>query len=46
VADQLDATAQGRFFGTNADGLIYEHSASLAGVMPESGGPGVGAPLK
>jgi prepilin-type N-terminal cleavage/methylation domain-containing protein len=46
VADQLDASAQGRFFGTNADGIIYEHTLSLSGTMPESGGPAVGAPLK
>ena len=46
VADQLDAAAQARFFGTNADGIIYEHTLSLGGTMPESGGPGVGAPLK
>ncbi len=38
--------AQGRFFGTNADGIIYEHTASLGGTMPESGGPLAGAPLK
>lgn len=46
VADQLDAAAQGRFFGTNADGIIYEHTATLGGTMPESGGPPAGAPLK
>jgi prepilin-type N-terminal cleavage/methylation domain-containing protein len=47
VADQLDATGtQGRFFGTNADGLIFEHNASLAGIMPESGPPAQGAPIK
>jgi prepilin-type N-terminal cleavage/methylation domain-containing protein len=47
VADQLDATGpQGRFFGTNADGIIYEHTATLAGTMPESGGPLAGNPIK
>ena len=46
VADQLDAAAQARFFGTNADGVMYEHTASLAGGMPETGAPAVGAPLK
>ena len=47
VADQLDAPAgQGRFFGTNADGLIYEHTATLGAVMPESGPPPSGRPLK
>ena len=46
VADQLDAAAQGRFFGSNADGIIYEHSLSLGGMMPETGAPGSGAPIK
>ena len=47
VADQLDATpTQGRFFGTNADGIIYEHTASLGGTMPESGAPPGAAPIK
>ena len=46
VADQLDIAApQGRFFGTNADGVIYEHNGSLAATMPESGPPPAGAPL-
>jgi hypothetical protein len=46
VADHLGAVPNGRFFGTNADGIIYEHNVSLAGTMPESGGPAVGAPIK
>ena len=47
VADQLDAPpAGGRFFGTNADGLIYQHNASLAAIMPEAGPPAAGEPLK
>lgn len=47
VADQLDAPAtQGRFFGTNADGIIYEHTASLVDTMPESGSPPGGSPIK
>jgi hypothetical protein len=45
VADQLDA-AQGRFFGSNADGIIYEHTASLGGSMPETGAPLAGSPIK
>jgi type II secretory pathway pseudopilin PulG len=31
-----------RFFGTNASNVIYEHSASFVGLMPESGPPPVG----
>jgi hypothetical protein len=46
VADHLGAVPNGRFFGTNADGVIWEHSVSLAGTMPETGGPPAGAPLK
>ncbi len=34
-----------RFFGTNANGLIYEHTSSLFGIMPEVGEPPAGAPL-
>ena len=46
VGDQIDIAAPlGRFFGTNADGVIYEHNASLAATMPESGAPPAGAPL-
>ena len=31
-----------RFFGTNASGSIYEHSASLYPIMPELGEPSAG----
>lgn len=45
VADPLDTSGAPRFFGTNADGVIYEDAASLATTMPESGPPSSGAPL-
>ena len=35
-----------RFFATNANNIIYEHSASLYAVMPETGAPAVGQILK
>jgi type II secretory pathway pseudopilin PulG len=35
-----------RFFGTNSDGVIFEHSASLALTMPEFGSPPAGKPLQ
>ncbi len=35
-----------RFFGTNANYVIYEHTASLFGVMPEVGEPPVGKPIQ
>lgn len=46
VADPLDTSPPARFFGTNADGTIYEHDASLAATMPETGAPPAGAPIK
>lgn len=47
VADPLDpGGGLPRFFGMNSDGVIYEHTASLAAVMPESGPPPMGAPIK
>ncbi len=47
VADSLDPGGSiPRFFGTNADGLIYEDNASLAATMPESGPPPSGAPIR
>lgn len=46
VADHLDPVPIGRFFGTNADGVIYEHSLSLGAIMPEQGPPAAGAPLQ
>jgi hypothetical protein len=46
VADQLvGPSTTFRFFGTNADGLIFEHTASLAASMPGTGAPSVGIPL-
>jgi type II secretory pathway pseudopilin PulG len=31
-----------RFFGTNADSVIYDHTSTLFSVMPETGAPPVG----
>ena len=46
VADQLDAPPTGgKFYGSNADGVIYQHSDSLGATMPESGGPPAGFPI-
>ena len=46
VADPLDVATNAKFFGTNADGVIYEHTATLATTMPESGAPPSGQPIK
>jgi hypothetical protein len=45
VADQLSAAAT-RFFGSNGDGTIYEHTASLGLTMPEVGHPIAGNPIR
>lgn len=47
VADPVDPNvAMPRFFGTNSDGVIYEHTATLKADMPDSGPPPFGAPIK
>ena len=46
VGDPLDVAPGARFFGTNADGVVYEDVATLGPTMPESGAPPSGAPLK
>jgi type II secretory pathway pseudopilin PulG len=46
VADPIDPPPTARFFGSNADGTLYEHNASLGATMPESGPPPAGSPIK
>ena len=46
TADPLDTAGNPHFYGTNADGTIYMHSATYNGVMPESGPPPLGTPIK
>ncbi len=46
IGDPIDPVANPHFFGTNADGTIYENGASLASVMPESGPSPEGTPIK
>jgi hypothetical protein len=41
TADPTEGTND-RFFGTNASNVIYDHTATLAGSMPETGAPPVG----
>jgi hypothetical protein len=45
VADELKPGSAARFFGSNADGAIYEHNVSLGATMPEAGPPPAGAPI-
>jgi len=46
VGDPLDTAPPARYFGTNSDGLIYEHTASLAAIMTEAGRPASGTPIQ
>ena len=47
VGDPIDvATGIPRFFGSNSDGVIYEHTTTLLADMPEVGPPPMGAPIK
>jgi hypothetical protein len=45
VADPLDPGA-GRFFGTNSDGVIYQHTSTLSAIMPEGSSPPAGTPIQ
>jgi hypothetical protein len=45
VADPIVADNP-RFFATNANAQIYEHTVTLLGLMPEIGEPAVGHPLR
>lgn len=47
TADPLTPGATGlRFFGSNADRILYEDAASFAGNMPETGAPSHGVEIK
>lgn len=46
TADPIGTAATARYFGTNAEGILYEHTATLSGAMPESGVPLVGTIIK
>jgi type II secretory pathway pseudopilin PulG len=45
VADATEPSNP-RFFATNANGLTYEHTASLLTVIPEVGIPAAGHPIR
>jgi hypothetical protein len=45
VADPLDSSVT-RFFGTNSDGVTYQHTATLSLTMPESGPPPAGTAIQ
>jgi len=46
VGDPLDVAPPARFFGTNSDGIIWEHTGSLAAIMPEAGRPASGTAIQ
>jgi type II secretory pathway pseudopilin PulG len=45
-ADMVTPGPTSRFFATNAQGVIYEDTASMYAAMPESGVPGSGVPIQ
>jgi prepilin-type N-terminal cleavage/methylation domain-containing protein len=46
TAEPLDALLVPRFFGSNADAIIYEDISTFLGTMPEGGSPPHGVPAK
>jgi type II secretory pathway pseudopilin PulG len=46
LADPLDGVANPHYYGTNADGTIYDNPTTLTNDMPESGPPTAGTPVK
>jgi type II secretory pathway pseudopilin PulG len=46
TSDPADPVGNPHFYGTNADGTIYEDSVSLTSVIPESGPSPRGVPIK
>jgi len=45
-SEPLDAVGNPHFFATNADGTIYVHAVTMTAIMPESGPPSEGSPVK
>ena len=45
-ADMVTPGPTQRFFATNAQGVIYEDTASMYAAMPEAGVPGTGVPIQ
>jgi type II secretory pathway pseudopilin PulG len=45
VADAVDVDNK-RFFATNVNGQIFQHTSSLLAAMPEVGEPPIGVPLQ
>lgn len=45
TADPLDPVGNPHFYGTNADGTIYDNTSTFVGVIPESGPSPSGTPI-
>ena len=45
-ADPLDGMGNPHYYASNADGTIYLNAATMSGLMPESGPPSAGTPVK
>lgn len=45
LADPIDAVGNPHFYGSNADGTIYENSATMSGNINESGPASAGTPI-
>ncbi len=46
IADPMDPVGNPHFYGSNADGTIYEDGISLSGSLPESGPAPRGTPIR
>ena len=46
TGDPIDPVGNPHFYGTNADGTIYEAASTFVGQIPESGPSPHGSPLK
>jgi hypothetical protein len=46
IADPLDPVGNPHFYGSNADGTIYQFGSTMGPYMPESGPPSAGIPVK
>ena len=46
IADPLDLGGKWKFLGSNADGTLWQDDTSFASIMPQTGAPSSGEPLK
>jgi hypothetical protein len=46
VADPLDLGGKWKFLASNADGTLWQHDSTFASIMPQTGTPSAGEPLK